>query len=49
MVIKIDGKWIWDSWYATDGDTYHGFFLQADTSLIDPDLRHLNVTQGHAT
>lgn len=49
MVIAIDKKWIWDSWYAKDGDTYHGFFLQADTSLIDPDLRHLNVTQGHAT
>jgi beta-fructofuranosidase len=49
MVISIDGKWIWDSWYAHDGDTWHGFFLQADTSLIDPDLRHLNVTQGHAT
>ena len=49
MVIAIDGKWIWDSWYAKDGDTYHGFFLQADTSLGDPDLRHFNVTQGHAT
>ena len=49
MVIAIDGKWIWDSWYAKDGDTFHGFFLQADRSLGDPDLRHLNVTQGHAT
>jgi len=48
MTIKIDGKWLWDSWYVQDGDTWHGFFLQADTSLIDPDLRHLNVTQGHA-
>ena len=49
MVIAIDGKWIWDSWYAKDGDTWHGFFLQASKSLIDPDLRHMNVTQGHAT
>lgn len=49
MVIAIDGKWIWDSWYFKEGDTYHGFFLQADTSLKDPDARHLNVTQGHAT
>lgn len=49
MVIAINDKWIWDSWYAKDGDTYHGFFLQADKSLIDPDLRHFNVTQGHAT
>ena len=49
MVISIENKWIWDSWYARDGNTWHGFFLQADTALGDPDLRHLNVTQGHAT
>ena len=49
MVIAIKDKWIWDSWYAKDGDTYHGFFLQADRALGDPDLRHFNVSQGHAT
>jgi beta-fructofuranosidase len=49
MVIAIDGKWIWDSWYARDGDLWHGYFLQADRSLGDPDLRHFNVSQGHAT
>ncbi len=49
MVIAINDKWIWDSWYAKDGDTYHGFFLQADKALGDPDLRHFNVSQGHAT
>lgn len=49
MVIAIEGKWLWDSWYARDGDTWHGFFLQADRSLGDPDLRHFNVSQGHAT
>jgi beta-fructofuranosidase len=49
MVIALKDKWIWDSWYAKDGATYHGFFLQADRALGDPDLRHLNVTQGHAT
>lgn len=48
MVIALKDKWIWDSWYAHDGERYHGFFLQADKSLGDPDLRHLNVTQGHA-
>jgi beta-fructofuranosidase len=48
MVIAIKDKWIWDSWYAHDGERYHGFFLQADKSLGDPDLRHLNVSQGHA-
>jgi beta-fructofuranosidase len=49
MVIAIDGKWIWDSWYAREGDLWHGYFLQADSSLGDPDLRHFNVSQGHAT
>ena len=49
MVIAIDGKWLWDSWYAHDGERWHGYFLQADRSLGDPDLRHFNVTQGHAT
>jgi beta-fructofuranosidase len=49
LVIAIDGKWIWDSWYAREGDLWHGYFLQADRSLGDPDLRHFNVSQGHAT
>jgi beta-fructofuranosidase len=49
MVIAIDGKWIWDSWYYKDGEKWHGYFLQADRSLGDPDLRHFNVSQGHAT
>jgi beta-fructofuranosidase len=49
MVIAIEGKWLWDSWYVREGDLWHGYFLQADTSLGDPDLRHFNVTQGHAT
>lgn len=49
MVIAIDGKWLWDSWYVHDGERWHGFFLQAERSLGDPDLRHFNVTQGHVT
>ena len=49
MTIAVPGKWLWDSWYAHDGDRWHGFFLQADSSLGDPDLRHFNVSQGHAT
>lgn len=49
MTISIDDKWVWDSWYARDGETWHAYFLQADKSIGDPDLRHWNVTQGHAT
>ena len=49
MTLVLPDKWIWDSWFAHDGDQWHVFFLQADKSLKDPDLRHWNVTQGHAT
>lgn len=48
MVIALEDKWIWDSWFAHDGEVWHGFFLQADKALRDPELRHWNVTQGHA-
>jgi beta-fructofuranosidase len=47
MVHAIDGKWLWDSWYVQDGDTWHGYFLQAPKSLVDPHARHLNATQRH--
>lgn len=48
MTIALPDKWIWDQWYASDGDTVHAYFLQADKALRDPDLRHFNVTQAHA-
>lgn len=49
MVIAIDDQFIWDSWYVRDGDTWHGYFLKAPRSIGDPELRHWNVTYGHAT
>lgn len=48
-MIALDDKYIWDSWYVRDGDTWHAFFLQAPRSLEDPELRHWNVSYGHAT
>ena len=48
MVLAIKDKYIWDSWFAHDGTRWHGYFLQADRSLGDPELRHFNVSQGHA-
>jgi beta-fructofuranosidase len=48
MVIALKDQWIWDSWYAHDGERWHGYFLKADKSLINPELRHFNVSQGHA-
>ena len=46
MTLALPTKWIWDSWYVHDGDLWHGFFLQADKALRNPDLRHFNVTPG---
>ncbi|MDJ0628816.1 MAG: levansucrase [Rhodobacter sp.] len=48
MVLALPDKWIWDGWYAHDGERYHAFFLQAPKSLGDPELRHWNVSYGHA-
>ncbi len=48
MVLELANKWIWDSWYVHDGSQWHGYFLQADKSLKDPELRHWNVSVGHA-
>ena len=47
MVIALEDRWIWDSWYVRDGADWHGFVLTAPKSLGDPELRHFNVTQHH--
>jgi beta-fructofuranosidase len=48
MVLALRDKWIWDSWYAHDGEKWHAYFLQADKAIGEPELRHWNVSQGHA-
>lgn len=48
MVLALPDKWVWDSWYAHDGDRWHCYHLQADRSLGDPELRHWTMSQGHA-
>ena len=46
----MEDKWIWDFWLARGDDgVWHCYFLQADKSLGDPELRHFNVSQGRAT
>lgn len=49
MVLALKDKWVWDSWYAREGDLWHCYFLQADKKIGDPELRHWNVSYGHAT
>ena len=47
-MLQLQDKWVWDFWFAVDGDDYHMFYLQADKDLQNPDLRHWNVSVGHA-
>ena len=48
-MLRVEDRWIWDSWIADDGDRFHLFFLQAPTSLGDPGLRHTHASIGHAS
>lgn len=41
-------SWVWDFWFADDGDRYHLFFLYASRALHDPDARHYRASIGHA-
>lgn len=48
MTFVHDDHWVWDFWFADDGDRYHLYYLHAPRSLGDPDLRHRNARIGHA-
>ncbi|MFM5904782.1 MAG: glycosyl hydrolase family 32 [Micrococcales bacterium] len=48
MALRLVDKWVWDSWYAFDGENHHAFYLQASRALGEPIRRHRNVTVGHA-
>lgn len=48
MALRLPDKWLWDFWFAQDGPDTHIFYLQAPRSLPDPELRHWNVSIGHA-
>src|SRR3954452_16296261 len=48
MTLRLRDHWLWDFWFATDGDDVHVFYLQAPRSLGDPELRHHHATIGHA-
>ena len=48
MALRLPDHWLWDFWFAVDGDDVHVFYLQAPRALGDADLRHHNATIGHA-
>jgi beta-fructofuranosidase len=48
VALRLPDHWLWDFWFAVDGDDVHVFYLQAPRALGDPDLRHRHATVGHA-
>lgn len=49
MTLRLEDRWVWDSWpFTDDAGLHHLFFLQADRSLVDPHLRHTHPSIGHA-
>jgi beta-fructofuranosidase len=48
MSLSLHDHWIWDFWFAQDGEDLHVYFLHAPKSLGDPELRHRNARIGHA-
>lgn len=47
-MFDLPDSWVWDFWFADDGERYHLFFLYASRALHDPDRRHLRASIGHA-
>jgi len=47
-MLRLAASWVWDFWFADDGDQFHLFFLKASRALHDPDRRHWRATIGHA-
>lgn len=47
-MLNLADHWVWDSWYADDGENFHMFFLRASRALLDSNRRHFRASIGHA-
>lgn len=47
-MLRLASSWLWDMWFADDGERFHVFYLKASRALLDPDRRHLRASIGHA-
>ncbi len=47
-MFSLPDSWVWDFWFADDGDRHHLFFLYASRALHDPEARHYRASIGHA-
>jgi beta-fructofuranosidase len=48
MTLHLADKWVWDFWFAREGEFTHIFYLQAARQLMDADIRHWHASIGHA-
>jgi len=39
MALELKDQFVWDFWFAVDGEDVHVFYLQASRALPDPELR----------
>jgi beta-fructofuranosidase len=49
MAFELPGHYVWDFWFATEGDLTHLFCLSAPRTAEHPDLRHPHASIHHAT
>ncbi|WP_137844273.1 family 43 glycosylhydrolase [Microbacterium sp. 2FI] len=47
-MFDLPDSWVWDFWFADDGERYHLYFLYASRALHDPEARHYRASIGHA-
>jgi beta-fructofuranosidase len=47
-LLQLRDSWVWDSWFAFDGERHHAFYLRASRALGDPNRRHRHPFIGHA-
>lgn len=48
MALAFPDRWVWDFWLVRDGADHHVFYLQAPANLAHHEMRHRNVSIGHA-
>ena len=49
MAFEKPGYYVWDMWFADDGDRFHMFYLHAPRAVGHPDLRHRHARIGRAS
>ncbi len=45
-MFTLPDSWVWDFWFADDGERHHLFFLYASRALHEPDARHYRARSG---